>query len=258
LRQHCARQGFSCRAVIEARARGVFARRGEYQFCSVTRSIRAARECAQAAEVKFLMYGSAIRAAAIVILTLLAAGCTVTAHDIRESSPVAGKAGSVQHIERVEWHRNVDDSGHILDTGDEQFTVLNSATVTNDSLQILTGVGFIPGDEGDRQLITIPFSDIVEIKLIKHPLSAVNMVIPLNAGTWGSRVLITTKDGAHELLSVAKGNANAPEVYSPTRGEFLPSSRGSRVIRGLWWPDRDKTRSLAALLQQKVAAFQER
>jgi hypothetical protein len=35
--------------------------------------------------------------------------------------------------------------------------VLNSATVTNDSLQILTGVGFVPGEEGERRLIAIPF-----------------------------------------------------------------------------------------------------
>lgn len=243
---------------IRIRARRVGAGRAEFQLCSVARSIRAALECAQTVMVAFLMYTSAIRVAAILTLTLLAAGCSVTARDLRESSPVAGKAASVQHIERLEWHRNVDENGHILDTGDEQFTVLNSATVTNDSLQILTGVGFIPGDEGDRQLIAIPFSDIIEIKLIKHPLSAVNMVVPLNAGTWGSRVLVTTKDGARELFSVAKGDANSPEVYSPTRGEFLPSSRGSKVIRGLWWPDRDKTRSFAALLQQKVAAFQER
>jgi len=164
----------------------------------------------------------------------------------------------VQHIERLEWHRNVDENGHILDTGDDQFTVLNSATVTNDSLQILTGVGFVPGEEGERRLITIPFGDIVEIKLITHPLSAVNMVIPLNAGTWGSRVLITTKDGTRELLSIAKGGANSPEVFSPTRGVFLPNSGGSKVVRGLWWPDRTKTRALAALLQEKVAAFQER
>jgi hypothetical protein len=30
------------------------------------------------------------------------------------------------------------------------------------------------------------------------------------------------------------------------------------VVKGLWWPDRGKTRALAALLQEKVAAFQER
>jgi hypothetical protein len=39
---------------------------------------------------------------------------------------------------------------------------------------------------------------------------------------------------------------------------FLPKSGGSQVIRGLWWPDRTKTKALAALLQEKVAAFQER
>jgi hypothetical protein len=80
----------------------------------------------------------------------------------------------------------------------------------------------------------------------------------LNAGTWGSRVLITTKDGAHELLSVAKGSANSPELLSPTRGVFLPNSDGTKTLRGLWWPDRSKTKALAALLQRKVAAFQER
>jgi hypothetical protein len=199
-----------------------------------------------------------IAAAATVALTFLIAGCSVTSHDLRDSTPVAGKAASVQHIERLEWHRNVDESGHILDTGDEQFTVLNSATLTNDALQILTGVGFVPGEEGERRLITIPFDAIVEIKLITHPFSAVNMVVPLNAGTWGSRVLITTKDGGRELLSIAKGGADSPELYSPTRGVFLPKSGGSQVIRGLWWPDRTKTKALAALLQEKVAAFQER
>ena len=165
----------------------------------------------------------------------------------------------MQHLDRLELHRNVDENGHILDTGDEQFTVLNTATVTNDSLQIQTGAGFVPGeDAGDRQLINIPFGDIVEIKLITHPLSAVNMVIPLNAGTWGSRVLITTKDGARELLSIAKGGGHSPEVLSPTRGVFLPNDGGTKLVRGLWWPDRTKTRALAALLQEKVAAFQER
>ena len=200
----------------------------------------------------------AIAAAANLTLVLLAAGCSVTSHDLRDSSPVTGKAASVQHLERLEWHRNVDENGHILDSGDEQFTVLKSATVTNDSLQILTGVGFVPGEEGERRLITIPFDSIVEIRLITHPLSAVNMVVPLNAGTWGSRVLIATKDGGRELLSIAKGDANSPELYSPTRGLFLPKSAGSQVVRGLWWPDRTKTRALAALLQQKVAAYQER
>jgi hypothetical protein len=200
----------------------------------------------------------AIAAAANLTLVLLAAGCSVTSHDLRDSSPVTGKAASVQHLERLEWHRNVDESGHILDTGDEQFTVLNSATVTNDSLQILTGVGFVPGEEAERKLITIPFGDVVEIKLLTHPLSAVNMVIPLNAGTWGSRVLITTKDGGRELLSIAKGNPNSPELFSATRGVFLPNGNGAKVVRGLWWPDRVKTRALAALLQEKVAAFQER
>ena len=203
------------------------------------------------------MHKFAIAAAALALM-MLATGCGMTSHDLRDSSPVAGKAASVQHIERLEWHRNVDESGHILDTGDEQFTVLNSATVTNDSLQILTGVGFVPGEEGERRLITIPFDAIVEIKLITHPLSAVNMVVPLNAGTWGSRVLITTKDGGRELLSIAKGGADSPELYSATRGVFLPKSGGSQVIRGLWWPDRTKTKALAALLQEKVAAFQER
>jgi hypothetical protein len=199
-----------------------------------------------------------IRAALMQTLALLAAGCSVTSHDLRDSTPVAGRAASVQHIERLEWHRNVDENGHILDTGDDQFTVLNSATMTNNSLDILTGVGFAPGEEGERHLVSIPFGDIIEIKLITHPLSAVNMVIPLNAGLWGSRVLITTKDGARELLSVAKGSANSPELFSPTRGVFLPNSGGSKVVRGLWWPDRTKTRALAALLQEKVTAFQER
>lgn len=182
----------------------------------------------------------------------------MTPRDLKDSAPAAGRAASVQHLERLEWHRNVDENGHILDSGDDQFTVLNSATVTDDSLQILTGVGFTPGTEGERQLINVPFSDILEIKLITHPLSAVNMVIPLNAGTWGSRVLITTKDGARELLSIAKGGGNSPEFFSPTRGVFLPKGDGSKVLRGLWWPDRVKTRALAALLQEKVAAFQER
>jgi hypothetical protein len=191
-------------------------------------------------------------------LALLAAGCSLTSRDLRDSAPVAGGAASVQHLERLEWHRNVDDNGHILDTGDDLFTVLNSATVTDDSLQILTGVGFAPGPEGERQLISIPFGDIVDIRLITHPLSAVNMVLPLNAGTWGSRVLITTRDGSRELLSLAKGGANSPEFFSPTRGVFLPNANGAKVVKGLWWPDRAKTRALAALLQTKVAAFQER
>jgi hypothetical protein len=204
------------------------------------------------------MHRSVTRAAGILALALLAAGCSVTPRDLKDSAPVAGRAASVQHLERLEWHRNVDENGHILDSGDDQFTVLNSATVTDDSLQILTGVGFTPGTEGERQLINIPFGDIREIKLITHPLSAVNMVIPLNAGTWGSRVLITTKDGARELLSIAKGGGNSPEFFSPTRGVFLPKGDGSKVLRGLWWPDRVKTRALAALLQEKVAAFQER
>lgn len=192
------------------------------------------------------------------MLALWAAGCSMTSRDLRDSAPVAGGAASVQHLERLEWHRNVDENGHILDTGDDLFTVLNSATVTDDSLQILTGVGFAPGPEGERQLITIPFGDIVDIRLITHPLSAVNMVLPLNAGTWGSRVLITTRDGSRELLSIAKGGANSPEFFSPTRGVFLPNANGAKIVKGLWWPDRAKTRALAALLQAKVAAFQER
>jgi hypothetical protein len=202
--------------------------------------------------------GFAIRAAALLLFAAFCAGCSVTSRDVKDSAPVAGRAASVQHLERLEWHRNVDEDGHILDTGDEQFTVLNSATVTNDSLQILTGVGFAPGEEGERKLISIGFGDIVEIKLITHPLSAVNMVIPLNAGTWGSRVLITTRDGSRELLSVAKGDPKSPELFSPTRGVFLSNGSGTKAVRGLWWPDRVKTRALAALLQEKVAAFQER
>jgi hypothetical protein len=198
------------------------------------------------------------RESLILVFALLAAGCSVTSRDLRDSAPVAGRATSVQHLERLELHRNVDANGHILDAGDEQFTVLNSATVTDEALQILTGVGFAPGTEGERRVITIPFGDIVEIRLITHPLSAVNMVVPLNAGTWGSRVLVTTKDGARDLLSIAKGGDKSPEVFSPTRGMFLPSGGGSRVVKGLWWPDRTKTRALAALLQAKVAAFQER
>jgi hypothetical protein len=192
------------------------------------------------------------------MFAVFCAGCSVTSRDLKDSAPVARRAPSVQHLERLEWHRNVDENGHILDSGDEQFTVLNSATVTDDSLQILTGVGFEPGSQAERKTITIPFGDIVEIKLITHPLSAVNMVIPLNAGTWGSRVLITTKDGGRELLSIAKGNPNSPELFSATRGVFLPNENGAKVVKGLWWPDRVKTRALAALLQEKVAAFQER
>src|ERR1700726_2104009 len=167
------------------------------------------------------MHRSVIRAATVLTLAGLATGCSITARDLRDSTPVAGRAASVQHFDRVEWHRDVDKNGQILDPGDDLFTVLNSATVTDDSLQILTGVGFAPGPEGERQLITIPFGDIVDIRLITHPLSAVNMVLPLNAGTWGSRVLITTRDGSRELLSIAKGGANSPEFFSPTRGVFL-------------------------------------
>jgi hypothetical protein len=188
-------------------------------------------------------------------------GCATTPRDISDAAPIGRTdANGAQHIERLEWHRNVDEQGHVADDedADAQFTVLNSATVADDSLQILTGVGFQPGPEGERTLIVIPFADIVEIKLITHPLSAVNLVVPLNPGTWGSRVLITTKDGARELLSVAKGGANSPEVLSPTRGVFLRDSDGSKTLRGLWWPDRGKTKALAALLQRKVAAFQER
>lgn len=227
-------------------------------ICASFRVASRGAELRAALDGEILMPRFATRAAVLLTLTVLCTGCSVTSRDIRDSSPVAGRAASVQHLERVEWHRNVDENGHILDTGDEQFTVLNSATVTNDALQILTGVGFAPGELGERKTITIPFGDIVEIKLITHPLSAVNMVIPLNAGTWGSRVLITTKDGGRELLSIAKGNPNSPELFSATRGVFLPNDNGTKVVKGLWWPDRAKTRSLAALLQEKVAAFQER
>jgi hypothetical protein len=204
------------------------------------------------------MHRSVIRAAGMFALLVLQ-GCAITPRDL-SNAPVVGHtdAAGFQHIERLEWHRNVDEQGHISDEGDAQFTVLNSATVTDDALQILTGVGFQPGSEGERRLETIRFADIIEIKLITHPLSAVNLVVPLNAGTWGSRVLITTKDGAHELLSVAKGGEHSPEILGPTRGVFLPNGAGSKTLRGLWWPDRNKTKALAALLQRKVAAFQER
>jgi hypothetical protein len=204
------------------------------------------------------MHRSVIRAAGMVALLVLQ-GCAITPRDL-SNAPVVGRtdAAGFQHIERLEWHRDVDEQGHIPDAGDVQFTVLNSATVTDDALQILTGVGFQPGPEGERRLETIPFADIVEIKLITHPLSAVNLVVPLNAGTWGSRVLITTKDGAHELLSVAKGGEHSPEILGPTRGVFLPNGAGSKTLRGLWWPDRNKTKALAALLQRKVTAFQAR
>lgn len=217
----------------------------------------AARYTARMLAAAFPMYRSVFRLAVVLTLTLLGASCGMTSSDLRDSAPVAGRALSVQHLDRLEWHRNVDANGHILDTGDDQFTVLNSATVTDDSLQILTGVGFAPGAEAERDLISIRFGDIVEIRLITHPFSAVNMVIPLNAGTWGSRVLITTKDGSRELLSIAKGGANSPEFFSPTRGVFLPNN-GRSVVKGLWWPDRAKTKALAALLQAKVAAYQER
>jgi len=209
--------------------------------------------------VKLQMYVSGARTATIVALLVLAHGCAVTKRDLSDAAPLGHTdASGAQHIERVEWHRDVDDQGHIREDGDAHFTVLNSATVTDAALQILTGVGFQPGPEGERQLVTIPFSDIVEIKLITHPLSVVNIVVPLNAGTWGSRVLLTTKDGVHELLSVAKGGERSPEVLSPMRGVFLRSSDGSKTLRGLWWPDRGKTKALAALLERKVAAFQER
>jgi hypothetical protein len=209
--------------------------------------------------VKLKMYKSVVRAAGIMALAVLTQGCAVTPRDISDAAPLGRTdASGAQHIERLEWHRDVDEQGHIPDDGDAQFTVLNSATVTDDSLQILTGVGFQPGPEGERRLVNIAFSDIVEIKLITHPLSVVNLVVPLNAGTWGSRVLVTTKDGVHELLSVAKGGDRSPEILSPTRGVFLPNSDGSKTLRGLWWPDRSKTKALAALLQRKVAAFQER
>lgn len=219
---------------------------------------RVALSCEHFSVVALLMSRSVVRAATLFALILAAAGCSITSRNVRDSAQVAGRAPSVQHLDRLEWHRHVDDKGYILDTGDEQFTVLNSATVTDDALEILTGVGFAPGPPGERRLITIPFRDIVEIELITHPFSAVNMVLPLNAGTWGSRVLITTKDGSHELLSVAKGSSSSPEVYSATRGEFLPSDNGLKVVKGVWWPDRTKTRALAALLQAKVAAYQER
>jgi hypothetical protein len=204
------------------------------------------------------MHRSVIRAAGILALAGLAQGCATTPRDISDAAPVGRADSSGVHIERLEWHRDVDEQGHIPDDSDVQFTVLNSALVTDDSLQILTGVGFQPGPEGERRLVSIPFADIVEIKLITHPLSAINLVVPLNAGTWGSRVLVTTKDGAHELLSIAKGGEKSPEVLSPTRGVFLPNSDGSKTLRGLWWPDRGKTKALAALLERKVAAFQER
>jgi hypothetical protein len=208
--------------------------------------------------VRLQMHGSVIRTAGMFALLVLQ-GCAITPRDL-SNAPVVGRtdAAGFQHIERLEWHRGVDAQGHIPDEGDTQFTVLNSATVTDDALQILTGVGFQPGSEAERRLETIPFADIIEIKLITHPLSAVNLVVPLNAGTWGSRVLITTKDGAHELLSVAKGGEHSPEILGPTRGVFLPNGAGSKTLRGLWWPDRNKTKALAALLQRKVTAFQER
>jgi hypothetical protein len=203
------------------------------------------------------MYRSVIWAGMFALVVLQ--GCATTPRDLRNVAVVGRTdASGVRHIERLEWHRDVDAQGHIPDDGDAQFTVLNSATVTDDALQILTGVGFQPGPKAERRLETIPFADILEIKLITHPLSAVNLVVPLNAGTWGSRVLITTKDGVHELLSVAKGGEHSPEILAPTRGVFLPNSDGSKTLRGLWWPDRNKTRALAALLQRKVTAFQER
>jgi hypothetical protein len=208
--------------------------------------------------VRLQMHRSVIRAAGMFALLILQ-GCAITPRDLSNASVVGRTdAAGFQHIERLEWHRGVDEQGHIPDAGDAQFTVLNSVTVTDDALQILTGVGFQPGPEAERRLETIPFADIIEIKLITHPLSAVNLVVPLNAGTWGSRVLITTKDGAHELLSVAKGGEHSPEILGPTRGVFLPNGAGTKTLRGLWWPDRNKTKALAALLQRKVTAFQER
>src|ERR1700730_18780697 len=113
------------------------------------------------------MHKSLVPAMRLLVLacTLLAAGCSATSRDLRDSAPVANRVSSVQHLERLELHRNVDANGHILDVGDEQFTVLNSATVTDEALQILTGVGFAPGTEGERRVITIPFGDIVEIRL---------------------------------------------------------------------------------------------
>jgi hypothetical protein len=209
--------------------------------------------------VELQMFSSVSRVARILTFVIVAQGCATTPRDISDAAPLGRTdASGSQHIERLEWHRDVDDQGHIPNDGDAQFTVLNSATVTDDALQILTGVGFEPGSEGERRLLSIPFADIVEIKLITHPLSAVNLVVPLNAGTWGSRVLVTTKDGAHELLSVAKGGERSPEILSPTRGVFLRNGDGSKTLRGLWWPDRTKTKALAALLERKVAAFQER
>ena len=205
------------------------------------------------------MHPAIRRATGFFSVALLTAGCATAPHDIKGGGPLEPPdVPGPQHIERLEWHRNVDATGDILDTGDAQFTVLNSATVTDDSLQILTGVGFEQDTEAERRVLSVPYSDIVEIKLITHPLSAVNMVIPLNAGTWGSRVLITTKDGAHELLSIAKGGENSPEILSPNRGLWLAGSDGSKTLRGLWWPDRSKTRALAVLLQKRVAAFQDR
>ena len=204
------------------------------------------------------MKRSKIHAAGWFALAILQ-GCATTPHDLSDAAPVGRTdASGAQHIERLEWHRDVDAQGYIADDGDARFTVLNSATVTDDALQILTGVGFAPGPEGERRLETIPFADIIEIRLITHPLSMVNLVVPLNAGTWGSRVLITTKNGQHELLSVAKGGERSPEILGPTRGVFLPNGNGSKILRGLWWPDRSKTKALAALLQHKVTAFRER
>jgi hypothetical protein len=203
------------------------------------------------------LYRAVIPAAGIFAF-VVAQGCA-TPRDPTEAALVGRTdVSGAQHIERLEWHRGVDAQGHIPDDGDLQFTVLNSATVTDNALQILTGVGFDAGPQGERRLETIPFADIVEIKLITHPLSAVNLVLPLNAGTWGNRVLVTTKGGAHELFSVAKGGEHSPEILAPTRGVFLPNSDSARTLRGLWWPDRSKTKALAALLQRKVTAFQER
>src|ERR1700689_4300167 len=199
------------------------------------------------------------RVAGLLSVALLGASCATGPHAVKLEGPLElPDIPGPQHIERLEWHRNVDAKGEILDTGDAQFTVLNSATVPDDSLQILAGVGFQQDPQAERRDIRIPYSDIVEIRLITHPLSAVNMVLPLNAGTWGSRVLITTKDGAHELLSIAKGGENSPEILSPNRGLWLTGSDGRKTLVGLWWPDRSKTRALAVLLQKRVAAFQER
>ena len=77
------------------------------------------------------------RVAGLLSVALLGASCATGPHAVKLEGPLElPDIPGPQHIERLEWHRNVDAKGEILDTGDAQFTVLNSATVTDDPVSV--------------------------------------------------------------------------------------------------------------------------